>query len=152
MSLVRHVLGRAFLLGLISAMMMVVAIHLRDEIWNNRTLALVIIWLLGGFTGTVFGVMGLELGMRIFGNRMAQGLRALIFLPAFLAAGALVFYVLILWQRGFELHPEHPVRSLLFGSVQTMAMFVYTVSHYMLPWMAPAMIVVGYALMPRAKA
>lgn len=152
MSVVRHALGRAALLGLISAVMMVVAIHLRDEIWNNRTLTLVIIWLMGGFIGTFCGVIGLEFGRRMLGNRMVEGLRAVIFLPAFLAAGALVFYLLILWQRGFELHPEHPIRSLLLGSVQTMAMFVYTVSHYMLPWMAPAMVAVGYALMPRAKA
>ncbi len=152
MNLLRRTAGRAMLLGLISALTMVIAIILRDEIWNNRTIALVIIWLLGGFFGTFGGVVALLLWRRLFGARHLALVRSLIFLPAFIAAGAMVFYLQTGWQSGFELHPEHPLRSVLFGSVQTMAMFVYTVSHYMLPWMAPVMIAVGYALMPRPEA
>jgi hypothetical protein len=152
MNLLRHTAGRAMLLGLVSALMMILAIVLRDEIWNNRTIALVIIWLLGGFLGTFGGVAALLLARRLLGEGMVGPIRSLIFLPAFIVAGAMVFYFHAGWQSGFELHPERPIRSILFGSVQTMAMFVYTVSHYLLPWMAPAMILVGYALMPRPEA
>jgi hypothetical protein len=152
MNLLRRTAGRAMLLGLISALTMVIAIVLRDEIWNNRTIALVVIWLLGGTIATFGAVATLLVWRRLFGARLVELVRGLVFLPAFLVAGAMVFYLQTGWQSGFELHPEHPLRSAMLGSVQTMAMFIYTVSHYMLPWMAPVMIVVGYALMPRPEA
>lgn len=152
MNLLRRAIGRAMLLGLVSALLMILAIVQRDEIWNNRTITLVIIWLLGGFFGTFGGVAALMLAGRLFGRRLIGPIRGLIFLPAFMVAGAMVFYLHAGWQSGFEPHPEHPIRSILFGSVQTMAMFVYTVSHYLLPWMAPTLILAGYALMPRPEA
>lgn len=149
MSLLRLALWRAVLLGLISAVLMVIAITLLGEIWNGRTIALVAIWLLGGIFGALSGVAVLLLAHKLFGARGTGWLRAIIFLPAFILAGAMVFYIQTGWQSGFEPHPEHPIRSILFGSVQVMALFVYSLSHYMLPWMAPAMMMAGYALMPR---
>ncbi|MGL5447985.1 MAG: hypothetical protein ACRDBL_11815, partial [Rhabdaerophilum sp.] len=114
MRLLRLALWRAVLLGLISAMLMVITITLLGEIWNGRTIALIVIWLLGGIFGAMGGVAALLLARKVFGAGAARLLRSIIFLPAFIVAGSMVFYIQTGWQSGFEPHPEHPIRSILF--------------------------------------
>lgn len=147
-SFIALALWRSLLLGAASALLMVLDISLRAEIWNERTITLVVIWFLGGFSGGLAASTALPLLLRLCGEKLAPLLRALAFPLAFVAAGAFVFYLQNTWQRGLELHPEHPVRSLIFGSMQVAALFAYTMSRYMLPWMAPVMALLGYALLP----
>lgn len=141
-------LSRAVLLGVVSALLMVVSILLRHEIWNNRTLSLLFIWSMGGFLGAYGTVAAMRMASRFGRIRHFRLVRAILFLPVFLVAGAVVFCLLTRWQSGLELHPEYPIRGMLLGSLQLMALFIYTVSRYLLPWMAPALMIAAYAWLP----
>jgi hypothetical protein len=139
---------RALLLGMVSALLMVASIIWRDEIWNDRAVALIGIWMLGGFFGAIAAAGTLKLAARFFGMTTVKLMHAIAFLPAFIVAGAFFFSIQTAWQTGFYLNPDHMIRSLIFGNLQVMALFVYSLSHYMLPWMGPAMVIAGYALLP----
>ena len=67
----------------------------------------------------------------------------------FLLAGGLAFLIQNrIRAGGYELNPDHPVISFVFTSAQIIAVFLFSAPHHLLPWMAPAMIVAGYALLP----
>jgi hypothetical protein len=141
-------LSRAALLGVVSASLMMASVLQRHEIWNSRTLSLVFIWSMGGFLGAYSTVAAMRLASRFGRIRHLRLIRAILFLPAFLVAGAVVFCLLTRWQNGLELHPEYPIRWMLLGSLQLMALFIYSVSQYMLPWMAPALMIAAYTWLP----
>jgi hypothetical protein len=148
MKLAHHIALRAMLLGVASSGLMMASVLQRNEIWNGRVITLLVIWMLGGFFGALGAWLAVTWTRKMLGHKAAQVLRAFVFLPAFIAAGSVVFYLQNGLQTGFDWNPDHSVRSVLFGSTQFMALFAYTMSHYMLPWMAPAMMLLGYALLP----
>jgi hypothetical protein len=69
------------------------------------------------------------------------------FLPAFLSIGSLAFLIQNRWQLGgYEPHPDHPIRSMVFSSIQTLILFLVSAPGYLLPWMAPLFVVTGFLL------
>ncbi|MFM8749583.1 hypothetical protein [Rhabdaerophilum sp.] len=144
-----RVLRAALLLGLISAGLMALSIISHREFWGERTALVVLVWFSGGFFGALVAAGCLTLLARLGMPRIAAWLRPVVFLPGFLLAGGLAFLIQNrIRAGGYELNPDHPVISFVFTSVQIIAVFLFSAPHRLLPWMAPAMIVAGYALLP----
>ena len=144
-----RVLRPALLLGLISAGLMALSIISHREFWGERTALVVLVWFSGGFFGALVAAGCLTLLARFGMPRIAGWLRPVAFLPGFLLAGGLAFLIQNrIRAGGYELNPDHPVLSFVFTSVQIIAVFLFSAPHRLLPWMAPAMIVAGYALLP----
>ncbi|MCA3595623.1 MAG: hypothetical protein IOC59_12170 [Methylobacterium sp.] len=143
------VLRPALQLGLISAALMALSITSHREIWAERTVLLVMVWFAGGFFGALVATGGLTLLARLGWRRIAGWLRPVAFLPGFLLAGGLAFLIQNrIRAGGYELNPDQPVFSLVFTSARILAVFLFSVPQHLLPWMAPAMVVAGYALLP----
>lgn len=146
----RGALPRALALGLISAGLMALSILLRGEIWNGRTAVLLAIWFGAGFLGTFLAMLGVWIIAR-FGRPGLTGIaRTLAFFPAFLVVGAVLYLIQNrIAAGGFDVNPDRVALSVFFGSLQIMGAFLYSAPNYLLPWMAPSMMVAGYALLPR---
>lgn len=144
-----RVLRPALLLGLISAGLMALSIMSHREFWGERTALVVLVWFSGGFFGALVAAGCLTLLARLGMPRIAGWLRPVAFLPGFLLAGGLAFLIQNrIRAGGYELNPDHPVISFVFTSAQIIAVFLFSAPHHLLPWMAPAMMVAGYALLP----
>ena len=144
-----RVLRPALLLGLISAGLMALSIISHREFWGERTALVVLVWFSGGFFGALVAAGCLILLARLGMPRIAGWLRPVAFLPGFLLAGGLAFLIQNrIRAGGYELNPDQPVFSLVFTSARILAVFLFSVPQHLLPWMAPAMVVAGYALLP----
>ncbi len=147
----RH-LRPALLLGILSAALLALRLVQHREIWSERTYLLLLVWFLGSFLGALGTGIAVSLLARLGLARLALGFRAIAFVPAFMIAGGVVFLVQNRIQvRGYELHPDRPLFSFFWQSLEGVAVFIYSVPHYLLPWMAPVMALAGYALLPRPR-
>jgi hypothetical protein len=145
-------LRTALLLGLVCALLLALWLVLHRENWNERTLLLMLIWFAGGFFASLGSSLVLAVLARLGWLFLARIFRAVAFLPAFLVAGSLAFLIQSRFQDGaYVLNPERPFLSMMFSMAQVVAIFVYTVPLYLLPWMGPAMVLAGFALLPRPR-
>ncbi|PPD14592.1 MAG: hypothetical protein CTY25_09585 [Methylobacterium sp.] len=150
----RHaaLLARSLGLGATSAASMAIWIALQGEIWNWRAVALIAIWFGGGFLGTwiAAGLVGIlaRLGRPNWATRM----RGFLFLLGFLLGGALSFLLYSRIAAGvFITGLRHFVMWATFGSAELMGLFFYTAPLFLLPWMAPLLVVAGYLLIPAPR-
>lgn len=145
----RSAFGRMLALGFVSAGLMALSIWLRGENWNDRTIALLLIWAGSGFLGGGLGIIGLRWLERRGQSRLAGYSRGVLFMLGFLVAGAALYLLQHRLMLGFET-PHSFVRWFIFGNAEVMAVFLYSAPHYLLPWLGPAMLLAGYALLPGA--
>ncbi len=140
------------MLAILSAALVALWLHLHREIWSERTYLLVLVWFLGGFFGALGTSLSVSLMARMGFPRFALAFRSFAFVPAFMLAGGFVFLVQNRIQAGgYELHPERRLISFFWQSADQVAVFIYSVPHYLVPWMAPVMAIAGYALLPRPR-
>lgn len=141
--------GRALALGLVSAGLMAATIAMRGENWNDRSIALIAIWAGAGFLGAWAVLLANRLARRFGQPRLASRSRGFLFMGGFLVAGAVLYLLQHRLTLGYET-PHSFFRWFFFGNAEVMAVFLYSAPHYLLPWMGPAMILAGYALLPGA--
>lgn len=146
-------LARALVAGLISAAAMALAILGREEPLAGRAQALIAIWFTAGFGGLIANAAAIAITDRLGWRPLGAWLARLGFLPAFLFVGSLAFLIQNRWQLGgFEPHPDHPIRSVIFSSIQTMILFLVSAPGYLLPWMMPLLVLTGFLLQGRRNA
>ena len=142
--------ARILLLGVISAGLMALSILLQGQIWTPRTDQLVLLWGLGGCLGAALTLVCQSLVSRQGWSRLAAASRFFGFLPAFAIATSPVFLVQQVLNNGwFELNPDRPVLSLVFTSLQIIALFLYTLPPQLFPWLGPAMMLLGWLVLFR---
>lgn len=148
----RHALFNAVILALLSAGLMAFRIAAWGEAWNDRSIMLVIIALLGGFGAAFFTRFCLWLAQRLPGiRRMRQRLLVLLlFPPCYLGSMALLLEVqnrLILGK--FDDEMTYSARIWVFNLMVRFAFYLAFLPNYLLPFGLPIMTGVAMVLMTR---
>ena len=117
-----------------ASLLMALRITQRDMLWLDRTY-----WLVGL---AAIGAASAHLVIALMTAR--PWLYVAMFVPGYPVAMSW-FFMLYNWLISdvMEPNPNHPAWSLMFGSAQNMALFLYSCSPYLLPWPLPLLAFLG---------
>lgn len=119
------------------------------ELWIDRTIILTGLAALAGFLAAILTLMLLRLGnsaSRLLRRALAAAGFGLCYLCA-LGGGYVIENRLFSGQ--WEPHPDRPVMSLIFSSLQTAGMFAYSAPRYLFPWMLPLLMLTAAIVLER---
>jgi hypothetical protein len=146
----RRVLLVSLWFGLLAGAFMILRVFGYGEIWLSRTQWLTGMAIFGGFVGAFITLLILRwLGPRL--SRLLQGMGAALSFGGFYLAGfgmAFVFHNRVIAGQ-YEPHPDHPMLSIVFSSLQTAGLFAFSIPRYALWWMLPALMLAAAIILPR---
>lgn len=120
------------------------------ELWLPRTFWLTGMSAVSGFSSAVLTLAALQWiasGWPRVSRSIAAGLG---FAGGYVLSFALLFVFhnrVIAGQ--YEPHPDHPIRSMIFSSLETGGLFLYSFPRYALPWMLPLLMLAAAIVLPR---
>jgi hypothetical protein len=130
----------------ITGLVVAARIALYGEAWTDRTFTLLLLAMMGGASGA--------LALIPIRNRLDRRLKRLfIGGPIFgvffmLAMGAGFVLNMLFVAETVEVHPDFPLHSAIFGSLQIFALFLISAPTYLLTWPLPLITLITVLMLP----